>query len=148
MAVYCVAYQWNFCTRLGDFVKEEQSVSQSLDEFVDRFVEWCKSNPHCFHFIAEEKDKIIAMVSVVIVDAIPRPLQSNQPIGYLTNTYTIPEYRNKGIGTGLLNFVKQWATQEHNAETVIVWPSEKSISFYKRAGFDDRNDILELVLRE
>lgn len=83
------------------------------------------------------------MMSLFVIDPLPRPIPNNPAWGYLTNTYTIPTERNKGIASKLLQFVKDWV-QQKKLETVIVWPSEQSIQFYERGGFDSEHEILEL----
>ena len=50
-------------------------------------------------------------------------------LGYVTNVYTRPAYRGRGIGTRLMSHVLQWA-REHDLESLIVWPSETSVRFY------------------
>jgi hypothetical protein len=32
-------------------------------------------------------------------------------------------------------------------DTLIVWPSEESVTFYERAGFTGENEVLEHLLR-
>lgn len=126
------------------FIQEGSSdIALSQSEFRDVFKDWSQKYPHCFHFISEENGDIISMVSLLIIDPLPRPIQNNPAWGYLTNTYTIPTQRNKGIASELFQFVKNWVEQK-GLETVIVWPSDESISFYERAGFRSDNHILEL----
>ncbi len=76
---------------------------------------------------------------------VPSPLDPVVRFGYVTNVYTRPSYRNRGIGTELLSRVLGWAREEH-LETLIVWPSDLSVGFYQRAGFRADNDVLELEI--
>lgn len=82
-------------------------------------------------------------MSLFVIDPLPRPIKDNSAWGYLTNTYTIPTERNKGIASGLLRLVKNWIKQR-GLETVIVWPSDQSIQFSERGGFDVDNEIQQL----
>jgi GNAT superfamily N-acetyltransferase len=66
--------------------------------------------------------------------------------GYVTNVYTRPEYRGLNIGSKLMDYVKDWAT-EIDFEILIVWPSSKAVNFYERKGFKSDNDVMELVIR-
>jgi GNAT superfamily N-acetyltransferase len=66
-------------------------------------------------------------------------------LGYLTNSIVIPEKRNLGLGSQLLEVIKCWA-RDLGLELLIVWPSEASYPFYRRAGFEGRDDPLELLL--
>ncbi|MDP5276772.1 GNAT family N-acetyltransferase [Chengkuizengella axinellae] len=60
----------------------------------------------------------------------------------MTNVYSVPEVRGKGLGSQLIKEVNRWA-KEMNFEFIIVWPSEHSIDFYNRNGFQLCNDSLE-----
>ena len=66
-------------------------------------------------------------------------------LGYLTNVYVLPDRRNQGVGARILAEVKGWA-KEAGLELLIVWPSDKSRAFYRRAGFTGRDDPLQLML--
>ena len=66
--------------------------------------------------------------------------------GYVTNVYTRPAYRNQGIGTQLMSNVTAWAKQQ-NFENLIVWPSERSVPFYGRAGFVEDVEALSFEIR-
>lgn len=129
------------------FIKEDGgNIAISQTEFRNIFKNWSQQHPHCFHFVAEENGKIVSMVSLFVIDPLPRPIQDNPAWGYLTNTYTIPTEREKGIASKLIQFVKDWV-HERRLETVIVWPSDESIAFYERAGFKTHNAIMELSSR-
>lgn len=98
------------------------------------------------HFVAEIGDGIVAMASVQFIPLIPRPSRMHDRLGYLTNVYTNPPRRNVGIGQSLLEYIRQWARQQ-DLELLIVWPSDGSRDLYRRVGFRDDTEILELKLR-
>ena len=134
-----------------NFQREEENEKPVLEE--SKFLELCSaflekglSNGNWVYWMAEENSVIVAHTFVNIISTIPNPSIINDRYGYLTNTYTKPEYRNQNIGTSILKQIKQWAKEEH-LELLVVWPSEKSIKFYQRAGFSTNNDIMELKLR-
>jgi GNAT superfamily N-acetyltransferase len=92
-------------------------------------------------WVAEDGSSIVANASVGLIDKIPRPERTRRFIGYLTNVYTRPEYRNRGVGTGLLERILDWASAS-DVELLVVWPSEDSVPFYRRAGFESGRDPL------
>ena len=61
----------------------------------------------------------------------------------MSTVRTIPEYRNKGIGSELMERVKSWSI-EQKLEELFVCPSERSTSFYERAGFKGENEVMEM----
>jgi GNAT superfamily N-acetyltransferase len=85
-----------------------------------------------FHWVADLHGRLIGVMSVRKVVKVPSPKQMNGHWGYLTNCYTLPDFRNRGIGAGLLDTLKAWA-KEQNFELLAVWPSDRSYPFYERS---------------
>lgn len=100
------------------------------------------------NFVAEKDAELIGVISLILVNKIPSPYEINGCWGYVTNVYVRPAYRNNGVGKKLLSFVKDQAVAE-KCELLVVWPSDRSYPFYKRAGFRTEKreqDPLVLVL--
>lgn len=97
------------------------------------------------YWIAEENNIIISNIYINRIRKVPKPQKLFAEIGYVTNVHTKAKFRNKGIGTELLKKVKQWAIN-NEIELLFVWPSQKSITFYKKQGFFMNNEIMELEL--
>lgn len=77
------------------------------------------------------------IVSVAWVKLIRKALWPSAPSawwGYVTNVYTVPTVRGRGIGAQLMRALMRWAEHEH-LEFLILWPSERSLSWYRRLGF-------------
>src|SRR6185436_16139069 len=64
-----------------------------------------------FHWVADIGGRLIAVMSVIKVRKVPSPQQSESCWGYLTNCYTLPEYRSHGVGGSLLAKIKEWAKE-------------------------------------
>ena len=92
-------------------------------------------------WVAEVDGAIVSHVFVGTIEKIPRPIVEHEAIGYVTNVYTRPEYRARGIGGRVLDAVTAWAL-ESNIELLLVWPSEASFAHYERHGFADRGEPL------
>lgn len=96
-------------------------------------------------WVAIENGVIVSNIYIVTVRKVPKPSKLDGVWGYVTAVYTVPEYRNKGVGSALMDRVKTWSL-EHGLEYLIVWPSEQSVPFYERVGFSGKTDVLELPL--
>lgn len=94
-------------------------------------------------WVATDNGEIVSHIYVVVVKKIPKPGRLDGGWGYITAVRTVPEYRNKGIGSMLMDKTKEWGKKQ-GLELLIVWPGERSVPFYERAGFNGINDILEL----
>jgi ribosomal protein S18 acetylase RimI-like enzyme len=55
--------------------------------------------------------------------------------GYLDNAFVLEAYRQRGIGTTLLDAVLDYAVH-HDLARIMLYPTANSIAFYRRAGFD------------
>jgi len=115
--------------------------------FVSDFIANDLHNGDLFHFVAERDGSIIGAMSVRKVWKVPAPGRPEAAWGYLTNSHVLPAARGKGVGSGLLRFVKLWAKDEELA-LLIVWPGDKAYPFYERAGFAREADPLVLHLDE
>ena len=82
------------------------------------------------YWVAQQEHQIASHIYIQRVRKVPKPNRLDDALGYVTNVYTRPAYRGQGIGTQLMAYVLQWAS-EHDLESLIVWPSETSVGFYK-----------------
>jgi ribosomal protein S18 acetylase RimI-like enzyme len=87
-------------------------------------------------WVAEDDDRLVGCVWVQFVEKIPHPSRGrgDRPIAYVTNVYVEPTLRDEGLGARLLDAAVAEARGREAAEAV-VWPTPRSISFYRRAGF-------------
>ena len=137
--------RWDFRNEDGD---EKPVVSQN--EFLQECVKFLRQgldSGYHIYWLAEKEDQIIAHIFIHRIDLVPRPCKLKDQFGCITNNYTQPKYRNQGIGSKLMGHVKKWA-EEEDYELLIVYPSDDSVSFYKRAGFVEENDVMQLAIRD
>lgn len=85
-------------------------------------------------WVAESGEHIVSHAYVALVEKVPRPIRENARIAYMTNVYTRPNFRGRGIGAEIIRRAQE-AARESDVELIIVWPSEGSVAFYKREGF-------------
>ncbi len=137
-----------FFAKRWEFQKEESPRFSGLGK--EDFVEECLAQPqdrNWIHFGSFLDQSLISTASLYSVPGVPRPWNLNNRIGYLTNVYTIPGHRGRGVGTALGRKVMEWASS-HDLELVLVWPSGPSLPFYERLGFVSEGQPKVLKLRE
>jgi len=122
-----------------DFRLEDYNVPPPLnrEDFIQGCVEFLRQGlvqGNWTYWIAEEDGEIIAHMFVQRITKVPKPTKMDDAFGYLTNSYTRPAYRGRGIGTELLRRIQAWA-REQDLELLLTWPSERSFPFYERLGF-------------
>jgi len=113
-----------------------------LSASLERLIELDTS---AIHWVAQTGEQLIAALTIIKVPKVPAPDDLDGCWGYLTNVYTLPEHRNQGVGSALLTHARHWANTQR-MELLIVWPSDRSVPFYQRAGFASQADPLVLTL--
>jgi GNAT superfamily N-acetyltransferase len=93
--------------------------------------------------VAENNGHIVSHIFILITEKLPKLGRPNASYARLSSVRTIPKYRNKGIGSVLMDYVKNFC-KEKSVEELIVWPSEKSTRFYENTGFTGENKVMEI----
>jgi GNAT superfamily N-acetyltransferase len=135
--------RWDFRQESG----EEIAIIEK-SEFIENCLDFLRNESASYtYWIAENDGEIVSHIFVNRIKLVPRPCRLEDSFAYLTNTYTKPEFRGKGIGAKLLQNVIDWAKDE-DFELLLVYPSEEAITFYGRLGFENDKEVLKLVLRD
>lgn len=92
-------------------------------------------------WVAEEDEVILSHVYIQRIRKVPRPIRLTAEMGYLTNMFTYPEHRGKGIGAELLRHAVDWARCQ-KLEMVILWPAKGREDFYRRGGFEPEKEAM------
>jgi GNAT superfamily N-acetyltransferase len=140
------AARWAF--RSEDTTERTVESEASFAERYAAFVREALGSQRLVYWLAEtDEGEVVAHMAVFIVHTIPRPSRLQDQWGYLTDCYTRPPFRDRGIGQELLARVAAWA-RSRDLELLLVWPSDQSLSFYARAGFGPDDELRVLRLRE
>jgi GNAT superfamily N-acetyltransferase len=91
--------------------------------------------------------RLIATVFLQRVDKVPRPYPRPGAWGYITNVYVDAAWRDRGIGGALMDVVIA-AAREEGLDTLLLWPSQRAVSFYERLGFAPATGAMEMPLDE
>jgi GNAT superfamily N-acetyltransferase len=81
------------------------------------------------------------MMNLAVFERMPRPGRDPGRWGYLGNAFVLAAYRDQGIGSALLAAVLGYA-DERGFARVVLSPSERSVPFYRRAGFVPAQELL------
>lgn len=132
-----------------DFSPNEVAASgESFESFAAAFRTWFAAALDAGDWtvwVAESAGRLVSNMYVHTVNKVPRPGKFGGKWGYLTNVYTEPSYRGRGLGSELLQALVGRARAE-GLELLLVWPSEESAAFYERAGFVRTPEAMELPL--
>jgi ribosomal protein S18 acetylase RimI-like enzyme len=135
-ALATLRYQW----RTGERGEEGLSFSAFADEF--RLWMEIHSASHV-PFLGTEGAEPIAMGWLAIVDRVPGPEYFKRRSGYLQSIYVAEAQRSRGVGTALVEFMLGYA-RGLDLGYLAVHPSDASFSLYRRFGFTESQQVLEL----
>lgn len=127
-----IKMRWDFTIEY-DESKKNASVAD-FEKECRVFLEDALNSGKWFVWVAEENGEILSHIYIELIQKVPGPGRKTYPFAYMTNVYTVPESRNKGIGSKILNKINKWI-KENNYEFVIVWPSDESINYYKKNNY-------------
>src|ERR1043165_2139527 len=122
-------------------------LTENEHEFLQRCESWMSERLRkgslwrCW--IAEQQTTAVGAVWAQLIEKIPNPVAEPEYHVYLTSFYVREKYRGEGLGARLLAAVLEWSKSK-NAEKVIIWPTERSKSFYLRHGFSFADDLMSV----
>ncbi|HEV8241239.1 MAG TPA: GNAT family N-acetyltransferase [Thermoanaerobaculia bacterium] len=130
-----------------DFRSEHRAPAEEQEAFVARCAVWMsariESDPRWQCWVAEKDGEIVGNLWLQRIEKLPNPVAEPEQHAYVTNVYVVPELRNAGVGARLLEAALDWCRRE-DVDAVLLWPSERSRSFYGRYGFGVRDDLFAL----
>jgi GNAT superfamily N-acetyltransferase len=136
--------RWAFRAESGEVPRADER------EFAARYAAFVHdglaSGDWAWWVAVDDDGRLVAHMAVCVVHGVPRPARACDQWGYLTDCYTRPAQRGRGVGGALLAHVRAWAAAR-DLELLVVWPSEASEGFYARAGFAPADDVRRLALR-
>ena len=94
-------------------------------------------------WVAEIDRKIVAAGTLAFYVRPPHPGNLAGKEAYLLNMYTLPEYRRRGLASGILTAATSYA-QSQQIKRVWLHASEAGRPIYEAAGFQPSTDYMEL----
>ncbi len=126
--------RWDFRVEHGT------PVTREFDEFTEEFraftADTLAGASEWRAWLAEQDGRAVGCLWIRFIEKVPHPSRRRRerPMIYVTNVYVEPALRNSGIGRELMDAALSHA-RAVGATEAIVWPTERSIPFYERAGF-------------
>ena len=112
--------------------------------FIDRCTAWMArelAGDAWRAWVAVDGNRIIGQVWVHLIYKVPNPVGERDRHAYLSNLYVQPSARG-GVGTALLETVLEWS-RASGVDRVVLWPSERSETLYRRYQFKRGSDVME-----
>jgi GNAT superfamily N-acetyltransferase len=144
-AAEMAAMRYDFRTELAEPNEPEQ-------EFIERARDWFEerlAGGSWTGWIAgeatrpREREQPTGMVLVQLIEKVPNPVVEPETLGYVSCLYVRPQWRGRGIGDRLLATAVGFC-RDNSVESVVLWPSPRSVPLYKRHGFRPQAKVMEL----
>jgi len=112
--------------------------------FVNRCTAWMTRELGASNWrawVALADGAIVGQVWVHLILKLPNPVGERDRHAYLSNLYVQPAARG-GVGSALLETALDWCRAE-GVDRVVLWPSKRSVSLYRRHAFKRDYDVME-----
>jgi GNAT superfamily N-acetyltransferase len=110
--------------------------------FAGRLAAWFASeSARRVTWLAEADGRAVGMMNLAVFERMPSPGRAPSRWGYLGNAFVLAGYRDQGVGGRLLAALLSYA-DENDFARVVLSPSERSVPFYRRAGFRPADALL------
>lgn len=120
-------------------ISEDKDIDVELHNF---FMKKMKDGT-LVEWVAEENNVIIATAAIVFYEFPPSYTNESGIKGYITNMYTAPAYRGRGIAVSLLHKLITEA-KERKVEYLWLSASKMGRPVYQKIGFKDSYDWMDL----
>ena len=95
--------------------------------------------------VAEEDGQVVATAAILFIEFPPAFTNPTGIRGYITNMYTSPDYRGKGIATSLLEKLMEEA-RARNIYMIFLGASKMGKPVYRKFGFEESGKWMDLHL--
>jgi GNAT superfamily N-acetyltransferase len=110
--------------------------------FEARFADWYqRESSRRVTWLAEVAGRPVGMMNLAVFERMPAPGRDPGAWGYLANAFVLGPHRGQGIGGRLLTALLAYADARGYLR-VVLRPSERSVPFYRRAGFTASDGFL------
>ena len=129
-------------TELRRASAREQDGERPAPGFAEDFAAWFeREQAHRIFWLAERDGRPVGSMNLLVFERMPRPGRRPGRWGYLGNAFVLAAHRNQGVGQQLLDAILGHAARA-GLVRVVLSPSERSIPFYRRAGFRAADELL------
>lgn len=128
---------------IDEGIAPDCDIDAELDTF---FKKWLVSKDF-LQLIAEENGKLLSTAAIVYYDLPPSFTNKIGVRGYVTNVYTAPEHRRKGLSKMLLEKILEDA-KSRGIKKIWLGASKLGRPLYEKLGFIQQESYMELTLKD
>ena len=128
-----------------EFRAGREAAAEDHDAFIARCAAWMRHELDGDTWRAwaavDESGVIVGQIWADLIQKVPNPVGERERHAYISNLYVNPNARG-GTGTALLEAALGWA-DANGIDSVVLWPSERSVTLYRRHQFRHDSRVME-----
>ncbi len=140
-----IRLRWEVCVEQGAADPADAASYRAYHDALEAFLRHHVADEPCQIWVAEAGGEIVATSTLWLFPVLPWPRGLDQWYGYVTNVYTVPAFRRRGLARRLMERLREVAA-EHGATELLLETSAEAAPLYERLGFRPSR-ILGLPLR-
>ena len=129
--------------RQSQLIDEGQAPNCNIDDEVESFLRRRIEDGSLIEWVAEDNGRIVATSAIVFYDFPPSFENPHGMRGYITNMYTAPDYRGRGLAPILLDKLVDEA-KARDVHIIFLAASELGKPVYRKYGFSEAPEWMEL----
>ena len=134
-------------TRKLQLIDEGIAPDCDMDSELEAFFKRQLASKDFLQLIAEEEGKLLSTAAVIYYDMPPSYTNKIGFRGYVTNVYTAPEHRRKGLSKMLLSELLKDA-EKRGIKKLWLGASKDGRPLYEKLGFIQQESYMELTLKD
>ncbi|MBE6899364.1 MAG: GNAT family N-acetyltransferase [Ruminococcaceae bacterium] len=134
-------------TRKLQLIDEGIAPECDIDSGLEAFFKRQLASKDFLQLIAEEDGKLLSTAAVIYYDMPPSYTNKIGFRGYVTNVYTAPEHRRKGLSKMLLSELLKDA-EKRGIKKLWLGASKDGRPLYEKLGFIQQESYMELTLKD
>jgi ribosomal protein S18 acetylase RimI-like enzyme len=128
------------------FRTELDPATESEANFLERCTGWMEHHlgpgGRWCCWVAEAGPSLVGTVWLQLIEKLPNPVGHRGQHGYVSSVYVVPQLRDTGLGSALLEACLAEA-ETRGLDALFLWPTDRSRAWYARHGFEVSGDLLE-----
>ena len=129
--------------RKRQLIDEGQNPDVNMDQELVKFFNNHFADNTLVEWVAEEDGKIVGTAAILLFEFPPAFTNPSGIKGYITNMFTVPEYRGQGLASELLKKVLDEA-RSRGVKNILLAASDMGKPVYKKVGFEEAGDWMKM----
>ena len=129
--------------RKRQLIDEGQNPDVNMDQELVKFFNNHFADNTLVEWVAEEDGKIVGTAAILLFEFPPAFTNPSGIKGYITNMFTVPEYRGQGLASELLKKVL-YEARIRSVKNILLAASDMGKPVYKKVGFEEAGDWMKM----